>query len=223
MKNTVKRSVVVVGLAVILGSGAVVRAFSDAAAKSGRTPSSVEAEYKRLKALGTRLGKMPVEKLDREPHKSFIRRNKKDIVYSEPAGQWFVRADRYWALAERNKKLPIADDIAWTAAQTPLPGECEGDVNCDVFNTNVTLGAYLRMFPAGKHSKKALSQFIEWMSPMVTGPDARSTYNGPTEAAEKAELAKMISELRRTLAKVTGHGKDEPLSLLDKLADTYVK
>jgi hypothetical protein len=221
MKHNVTRFVVSLSFAAILGSGIAVQAFSDAAATWVRTPSSVAAEYNRLKALGTRLEKIPVEKQNREPHKSFIRRNKKDIVYSEPAGQWFVRADRYWDLASRNKELPIADDIAWTAAQTPLPGECEGDVNCNTFNANATLGAYLQMFPAGKHGKKALSQIVEWISPMVTGPDARSTYNGPTDASDKAELAKMIAELRRTLARVAGHGKDEPLSLLDKLADTY--
>src|SRR5205085_10754473 len=107
------------------------------------------------------------------------------------------------------------DDIAWTAAQTPLPGECEGYLNCYIFNANETLGDYLRMFPAGKHSKKALSQFVEWTAPMVAA-DAKSTYNGPTDASDKAELQKMIAELRATFGKVKGTDKNEPLSLLDK-------
>src|SRR5688572_18906069 len=86
----------------------------------------VTREYKRLVALRNKLAKIPMERLGREPHKSLIRRNRKDIVYSDPAGQWFVRSDRFWNLAEKNKRRPFADDIAWTAAENPLPGECEG-------------------------------------------------------------------------------------------------
>lgn len=225
MKLHAKMYSIVIGLTVLLFGAAVSEGASFTRAVPKPTPAtasqqSVAAEYKRLLALRDKLDKIPMEKLDREPNKSYIKRNKKDIVYSDPAGQWFVRADRFWNLAKRNRSLALSDDIAWTAAQTPLPGECEGYLNCYIFNENATLGEYLRMYPAGKHSKKALSQFVEWVSPMVA-PDAKSTYDGPTEASDKAELHKMISELRATFAKIKGAGKDEPLSLLGKLEATY--
>lgn len=189
-----------------------------AAVAAAQAKPSVQAEYKRLLALADKLEKIPIEKLDREPHKSFIKKNKKDIVYSDPAGQWFVQADRFWDLAKKNKSLAIADDIGWTAANTPLPGECEGYVNCYVYNLTATLGEYLRLFPSGKHRKQALAKFNEWTEPMVTD---RKTYDGPTEDSDKAEMKKMIAELRDIIGKVNDNGKEATLALITRLADAY--
>lgn len=191
---------------------------STATAKTAGSQTSVQAEYKRLLALGDRLAKIPVERQDREPHKSFLKKNKKDIVYSEPAGQWFVQADRFWDLAKKNKSLSIADDIGWTAANTPLPGECEGYINCYLYNLTATLGEYLKLFPSGKHRKQALSKFNEWTEPMITD---RKTYDGPTEDSDKAELKKMIAVLSDILGKVNDSGKDASVALISRLADAY--
>lgn len=205
MKNLIYRLTLV---------GSLIAAVSISAIAQG----SAAREYKRLIALRDKLAKIPMERLDREPNKSFIRRNKKDIVYSEPAGQWFVRADRFWALAKKHKANPLADDIAWTAAETPLPGECEGYVNCYLFNANATLGEYLRLYPAGKHKTQALSALVQSIDPLATYAD--DTYDGPKDASDKAEFEKMLGELRSTLTKVRD-GTGDALSLLDKIDARY--
>ncbi|MEQ1920969.1 MAG: hypothetical protein ABL952_00540 [Pyrinomonadaceae bacterium] len=199
-------------IAICIGSLAAV------AAAQGKTAASVQTEYKRLLALADRLEKIPIDKLDREPHKSFIKKNKKDIVYSDPAGQWFVQADRFWNLAKKYRSLTIADDIGWTAANTPLPGECEGYVNCYAYILTDTLGQYLKMFPSGKHRKQALAKFNEWTEPMITD---RKTYDGPADDTDKADLQKKIAELRDIIGKVNDSGKEATLALITRLADAY--
>lgn len=61
----------------------------------GTAQSSAQAaatkEYKRLVNLQLALRKIPFNKQDKEPHRSFLKRNENDLVYSEPAGEWYVR------------------------------------------------------------------------------------------------------------------------------------
>lgn len=183
---------------------------------------TADAEFKRLIQLRTALEKIPPDKLNREPHKSFIKRNKKDITYSEPAGQWFVRADRFWDLSKKYKSLPIADDIAWAAAETPLPGECEGYVNCYVYNTEVTHVAYLKFYPKGRSSKKALNGIaasLSYITDDITGK--KGNYEGPAEDSDRADLAKMIGEIRTVLSRVPHAERAKVLSQLDIIGNAY--
>lgn len=183
---------------------------------------TADAEFKRLKGLGTALAKIPPDKLNREPHKSFIRRNRKDITYSEPAGQWFVRSDRFWDLSKKYRTLPIADDIAWAAAENPLPGECEGYVNCYVYNITATYVAYLKLYPKGRSSKNALNKMSESLSFItddITGK--KGNYEGPAEASDRAELAKMIGEIRNVLSGVSHAERGKVLSQLDIIGNAY--
>lgn len=185
--------------------------------------ASVAKEYKRLRDLQIALSKIPMDRQNKEPHRSFLKRNDKDIVYSDPAGEWYVRSNRFWDLAAKNRNLPIADKIAWTAAENSLPGECEGYVNCYVAVIRMTHGEYLKRYPKGAYNKRALQQMIVSLSyiPTNTGSSERKNYDGPTDTPDRAELVKAIQELRRITSKVSQPEKAKALSLLKLIEDAF--
>lgn len=186
------------------------------------SPSAAAArEYKRLVNLQTSLGKIPMTKQDKEPHRSFLKRNDKDIVYSEPAGQWYVRSNRFWNLAAKYKNLPIADKIAWAAAENQLPGECEGYVICYFSVIRMTYGEYLKRFPRGAYRKRAIQEMTTSFTRIAD--DAASTkrnYDGP-ESGDQAEFLKAISELRNILTKVPKPEASKALAKLKLVEGSY--
>ncbi len=99
-------------------------------APTGGSEVLADLQFKRLLALGAALKKIPTGKADQNPYKDFVKANEDEVVYSEPSGEWYVRLNAFWELHNQYKNLPLAEDIAWQAAQTLLPGECEGYVNC---------------------------------------------------------------------------------------------
>ena len=94
--------------------------------------------------------------MDGPPYKSWTDEREKEIVYSEPAGQWYVHSNVFWSLQTKYKDLPVAERIAWEASQTPLPGECEGYLPCYLYKETVTSGRYLKLYPRGAHADAAL-------------------------------------------------------------------
>lgn len=181
------------------------------------TPNAAEekaarASFKKLLDLQAALKKIPRERYELEPNKSFFKSNEKQITYSEPAAEYYVRSELFWELHAKYKALPIAEDIAWTAAQNPLPGECEGYVNCILYVVISTDAKYLSFYPSGKYAKKALQNVIEFLTPMADPAD-RVNYAGPTDNADKAELKKMLEELNATLDAVAGPERSKTLSL----------
>ena len=184
--------------------------------------SAASKEYKRLVALSAALKKIPMDKQDKEPHRSFLKRNDKDIVYSDPSAEWYVRSDRFWDLFKKYESLAIADQIAWTAADNPLPGECEGYVNCYLYNLRSTYGEYLMVKPKGAYSKKAARSIVKYLSYMADDiASAKKNYDGPTEASDRAEFAKMIEELREILTKVSNPDATTALNQLKLIEDAF--
>lgn len=182
--------------------------------------AAAKADFKRLTDLQTRLAAIPMEKQNREPHKSLLRRNQKDIVYSEPSGQWYVRSDRFWALHKKYQKLAIAEEIAWTASQNPIPGECEGYINCYIYMLTDTDGRYLSLYPNGKHQKKAIDTLIEYLG-NITKDD--TTYDKPVDEAERVDLKKKLIELRKQLGNVKSADRSKLFALIDKLETMTTK
>ncbi len=114
-----------------------------------------ELELLRLLALHQSLAAMPFDKLDAAPYKDWTKEHEKLIVYSEPAGLWFVRADALWALEKKYRGLAVAERIAWEASRLPLPGECEGYLPCYLSLVGLTDGEYLKLYPRGAHVGEA--------------------------------------------------------------------
>jgi hypothetical protein len=87
------------------------------------------------------------------------------VVFSEPAGQFLPETQRLWETADAYKDVPDGELIAWEAAQTSLPGECEGFFGCYVSITNVMDGNYLKRYPKGPHAAEALAAYVEMKAP----------------------------------------------------------
>ncbi len=181
------------------------------------------ASYKRLLALQAKLKTIPVEKQNKAPYKKFLKANEKDIVYSEPSAEYYVRSDLFWKLAEKYKDIPVADEIAWTASQNPLPGECEGFMTCNLAAARMAEGRYLELFPEGDHAKEAVEYFIGLFEPMATDPQDNQSYTPPVDNEDRAELVRLLAEIRSAFANVVEPGKEKALMLIDQVSKRYAK
>ncbi|MGD9588934.1 MAG: hypothetical protein AB7Q37_02285 [Pyrinomonadaceae bacterium] len=179
-----------------------------------------KAEYRKLLDLQAALKKIPRERYDREPAKSFFRANEKLITYSEPAAEFYVRSELFWELRTQYAALPIAEEIAWTAAQNPLPGECEGYVNCILYVVNSTDAKYLKFYPNGKYGDRALKQVIETLAAMAD-PEDRTNYTFPTDELDRAELKKLLADLTSVLSAVSHPEGPRALLQVRKIGDAF--
>ena len=187
-----------------------------------RRESVAELELARLQALGRSLANVPTEKLEQEPYASWIREHEPLIVYSEPAGQWLVRSELLWALREKYEDLSIAERIAWEAASTSLPGECEGYLPCYLYKETVTAGRYLQLYPRGGHVETALRRISELLGNVdqdLNKTDGPAVYEVPKE--DRAEFQKTVAELRAQLAPVRHHLVAGLIKKLDELARRF--
>lgn len=185
------------------------------------TEKSAEIELKRLMALRVALKTIPADRRETAPYKDFLKAREKEIVYNEPAGQWLVVSNEFWNLHEKYKKLPVSDIIAWEAANNPLPGECQGYVNCYLFDMRMRFGEYLNLHPNGKHSAEALKNMTDYLSPIVADTAQKTVYNGPTDVTDRAEFNNLIAELRTIVARLPFVEKEKTLQQLRTIAEAY--
>jgi len=192
--------------------------FSERAAKEvTRRDARAELEFARLRALARSITFLSGGEQQDEPRKQWAAEHEQEIVYSEPSGEWYVRADILWDLQAKYKDLPLAERIAWEAAQTPLPGECEGDLSCDMFYISATNGRYVKLYPRGPHADEALKTIEETVNGVVE--DSRSAnpvYEVP--AASDADFKKTLAELRAQLTPPAKPAASRILKQLDVIA-----
>jgi len=197
--------------------------FTERALKEvSRRESSAELELARLQALGRSLASVPMEELEKEPYRSWVKEHEPEIVYSEPAGQWFVRSELLWSMREKYKDLALAERIAWEAASTPLPGECEGYLPCYVYKETVTDGRYLQLYPRGEHAEAALANITELLGSVeddLKKSDGPAVFEVPKE--DRAEFQKTVGELRAQLAPVKHPLAAGLIKKLDELARRF--
>ena len=132
--------------------------------KDGRA----RVELARLKALSSTAGAVPFKQSNREPYASWLAARKEQVVYDEPGGRWMVRPELVWKTHAAYSSSAIADDLAWFAVSTGLPGECEGEVSCYLSAFNLLQGEYLRRHPAGRRAAESvdvLAQSTERLAP----------------------------------------------------------
>src|SRR5256714_8324530 len=191
--------------------------FLDRAAKEvARRDALAELEFARLSALERSLSSIPIGEMDKSPYKQWTTARAAEIVYSEPAGQWYVRADLFWDLQKKYADLPVAERIAWAAAETPLPGECGTDLGCTLFYASATHGKYLRLYPRGAHRDAALDALAEVFKAVVE--DIRgSNHVYEVAAEEKADFKKNIATLREQLTPAASPKAAQLLKQLDEI------
>lgn len=179
--------------------------------------------YKSLLSLRLALAAIPFDKDNEKPYKEFLTVNKKSIVYSDPAGQYFVVSRLFWDMQKKYSSLPIAEDIAWAGAQNPLPGECEGYVPCYLFLLRETAGNYLDLYPNGKQATNALADIKNFLDPITADLKDKSIYSGPTDVSDRAEFNRLISELRAIVSRIMTAEADKQkiIAQLNQIAEAF--
>ena len=192
--------------------------FAERAAKEvKRRDARAELEFSRMRALARSITFLAGGEQPDEARKQWAAEHEPEIVYSEPSGEWYVRADLLWDLQAKYKDLPLAERIAWEAAQTPLPGECEGDVGCNLYYLSATNGRYIKLYPRGAHSNEALKSLEEIINGVVEGTRSPNpTYEVPTAA--DADFKKNLATLRGQLTPAATPQAARILKQLDALA-----
>ena len=179
--------------------------------------------FKRLLALRLALKAIPFNKAEEKPYKEFLKTNEKNVVYSEPAGEWYVRSDHFWDLRKKFSASPIAEDIAWAASGNPLPGECEGYVNCYLFILRDTDAQYLDLYPNGRYTLEALGNIQNLLEPIVADLSEKQVYDGPTDVSDRAEFNRLIAEIRTIVSKLplAESEKQKTIQQLNKIAEGF--
>ncbi len=198
----------------------LVRFLDRALTEVTRRESLAELELTRLVALARTLANIPLEDLEKPPYKPWVTEHEREIVYSEPAGQWYVRAELFWNLEQKYRALPLAERAAWVAAQTPLPGECEGYLPCYLYAQTETNGRYLKLYPRGAHADAALSELSEFFGQVAE--DLRGSnpvFEVPPD--DRPNFRESVAALRAQLALVPAAKKARVLSLLDEIARRF--
>jgi hypothetical protein len=182
-----------------------------------RRDALAELELARLSALARALASIPFEQLHSQPYKTWTDEREKEIVYSEPAGQWYVRAELLWQLQRKYTDLPIAERVAWDAAQTPLPGECEGYLPCYIYKETETNGRYLKLYPRGAHADAALSNIEEFLGHVTEDLRGSSpVFEVPRD--DRANFRQSVAALRAQIAPAASPKKARVLGQLDEIA-----
>lgn len=184
--------------------------------------NAADLELKKLLALRSALKSIPAGKSGETPYQDFIKAQDKNLVYSDPTAAWYVKSNLFWDLHNKYEKSPLADQIAWEAANNPLPGECEGYVNCYLFYGRMTSGEYLRLHPAGKKNLEALINLTNLLEPIVVGLNNKtSTYTGPTDVTDRAEFNNLLAELRTIVSRLPLTEKEKTLRQLRVIAEGF--
>ena len=134
-----------------------------------------------------------------------------------PQKAWSAKRERQYShirksLIDRGKPQPLAEEIAWEAANTPVGGECEGYLPCYTGSDLLGIGRFLRDFPKSSRAKEALAG-IYWLS------ETPSPEDFPLDPADITDCKKIFAEWRQILAAIPG--AEPQRAGLEKLAKAY--
>jgi SH3 domain-containing protein len=152
---------------------------------------------------------------DKSPYREWLKAHGAAVIPNEFGGAYNLRSELLWNLEKKYHSLPIADRIAWEAAQNPQPSDCEGDEVCHFF---IAEGAikYLSVHPNGTHAAEALNYLTESLTDDVI---RRANDKGGDKYAveERIALRKKLATLRLALAKTSAPEKTELLNKLGRI------
>lgn len=183
--------------------------------------ASGDLELTKLRTLRQALKDITIERQSQAPYKEFLKSHEREIVYSEPAGAYYVTSNQFWELHTKYRKSTVSDTIAWEGALNPLPGECEGYINCYLFDLRMRFGEYLNHHPSGAHAAEALTNIANYLDPIVADSSRKEVYSGPTDVTDRAEFNNLIAELRTIVARLGFVEKERTLEQLRQIAEAY--
>ena len=140
------------------------------------------------------------------------------VIPNEFGGGYNLRSELLWDLETKYHRLPIADRIAWAAAENPLPSDCEGDEVCHFF-VSAPLIQYLTLHPNGAHAAAALKGLNEVLTDEVI-KTANSKGGDQWAVEQRTDLRKFLASLRLALPKTSAAGKTELLRKLERITLT---
>jgi hypothetical protein len=178
-------------------------------ASSSVLASSPLLQLRRIQVLerATRAPGTSGREVRRDPLKTAWFLANQDILrFHEPAGSWVVTAEVFWQLHDQHSTAPIAEDMAWNAAQGSVPGD-ECDAVCVLDRLNRTYARYWAAYPRG-----------QWVSDAIAEAQRQVEYGAEVgcfggSGEEAVRLAQLI---RLTLRDVTVEGKQP---ILDSVAE----
>jgi len=174
-----------------------------------------EFELLKLLALANVAASLPAEKVDKSPYREWVKMHQAEVILNEFAGGYNLRSEMLWKLEAKYHTSPIADRIAWEAAENPQPSDCEGDEVCDFYLLEGEI-QYLGVHPNGAHATEAIKNLIEGITDdVITRTNA--TGGDQYQVGEQNALRKIFASLRLALAKTSAPEKQELLKKLEKI------
>ena len=187
-------------------------ANSMAEAKDANTRA--EFELLKLLALANWAVTFPDDQRDKSPHREWLKAHAAEVIHNEFGGGYTLRTELLWNLEAKYKTLPIADRIAWEAAQNLEPSDCEGDEVCYFFQHEGEI-KYLSLHPKGAHAGKALKNLTEALTDAVI--EMANGKGGDKYVVEqRADLRKALTSLRAAVAKTSAPERTELIRKLEK-------
>lgn len=177
-----------------------------------------ELELQKLLALGRAAGSVAPDERERSPYREFLKSHEQELYFHELAGAIAVRSDLFWALERKYHGTPAGERIAWEAAENLTPGECESDEVCQLFRLHETHGLYLGLYPTGAHAAEALGYYETALSSEQVGELLRGRGGDKYVVEQRAELRKILPEVRARVSKTNDPRKAAILKRLDSLA-----
>ncbi|MFV0388047.1 MAG: SH3 domain-containing protein [Pyrinomonadaceae bacterium] len=180
-----------------------------------------ELRLERLLILSRTVGAIDFEKSKTESVKPFFDQYLSEIVYYEPAGIWVVQSKQFWMLFQRYRKFKIGEQIAWQAAENPLPFECEGYVVCHLTYIRAKAGEYLNFYPNGAHTNEALKDIIASLEPIAADAETKQNYTPASDISDRADFNRILAEIRTIVSRTQYPEKLTITSQISKIAEGY--
>jgi hypothetical protein len=140
------------------------------------------------------------------------------VIPNEFGGGYNLRSELLWDLEAKYHKLPIADRIAWAAAENPQPSDCEGDEVCHFFVFSPAI-KYLSLHPNGAHAAEALKNLNELITDEVI-KTANGKGGDQYAVEQRTDLRKQLASLRLAVAKTSAAEKTELLKKLERITQS---
>ena len=180
------------------------------------TNTRAEFELLKLLALANWAASFPNHLSDKLPYREWLKTHNAQVILNEFAGSYNLRTELLWNLERKYHSLPIADRIAWEAAQNPRPSDCEGDEVCHLFLYEDEI-KYLSVHPNGTHATEAIKNLTAALTDDVI---RRANDRGGDKYAveERTQLRKLFASLRLAIANTSVVEKTELLEKLKRVA-----
>jgi len=144
-----------------------------------------------------------------------LKAHETEIIRNEFGGAYNLRSEVLWNLETKYHSLPIADRIAWEAAQNPQPSDCEGDEVCHFFLYDGAI-KYLHSHPNGAHAVEALQGLTEVLTDEVV-KSANAKGGDQYVIEQRTDLRKKLASLRIAIAKTSAPEKAEIVKRLQRV------